>query len=666
MLTNLEQWKKIILSLDDNDFFDIMRNYLGELQTPFNKHTLIEKLLVFLSRETTVERIISLISNADAYLLTLIYSLGEPDAKTLYKFISGSKSFLEFQNHILNLEERLLIFEEPDTGKIRLSPIFRETLVNQVLNTQLIFPSKKITNNKIPPPWFSEALFVALISFLKNFTDLFKLDGSLKKRSKDEINSVFPILNTETESGTRFNLAITSLLKLSLIYLTDGKVSINYDAFSNFSKLPLIARYSLLLAGLIRETKTEKELFNFSYIISSFITALPPDRSFNNETLLSFLKFYTINTTYEERDLRRILYILKVTEILYLDEEDFYTVNPYFTEYTQTEKRDEPLLIIQSSFVLTAKPWITLEDGLPLALSSDVIKYDLFTQYEIRKQSCLNVHYIGLSYPDLRIYLETLSGKELPSNMVTSLNQWADDYSTFRLFREITLVVSESRQTFIDHLEPLKPYIQANPAPGVYILNKDEEKDWSKILNDAGLPVFAEISPRDQDRKNLAFEAYTDKRQYSPLIFIEKSSITEDTSPLFLRKLKESIDKRKFTRSEYEDFSARLEKKLILFPEQIEKALRPKDKAEVGGLDYTGKVRLIHRALDSKRNILEIKSSVLPGNSDRILVKPVSVEHEGDNLVLQAKTLPEEEVFTIPIRKISYVKLLRSSLYAPV
>lgn len=93
MLNNLEQWKTIIVSLPDDDFFAIMRNYLGEIKTPFNKHILIDRLLAFLTREETVERIVTLISNDDAYLLTLIYFLDEPDIKTLYSFIKESKSF---------------------------------------------------------------------------------------------------------------------------------------------------------------------------------------------------------------------------------------------------------------------------------------------------------------------------------------------------------------------------------------------------------------------------------------------------------------------------------------------------------------------------------------------------------------------------------------------
>ena len=126
------------------------------------------------------------------------------------------------------------------------------------------------------------------------------------------------------------------------------------------------------------------------------------------------------------------------------------------------------------------------------------------------------------------------------------------------------------------------------------------------------------------------------------------------------------MDSRNFSKTEHEDILARIERKLILFPGQLQRALKSKDKAEVGGLDYTGKVRLIQRALDSKRTILEIKSTALPGENNRILIKPVSVNHDGPNLILLAQTLPEENDIEIPIRKISYVKLLRSSLYAPV
>ena len=667
MLTNLKQWKKIILSLPDEEFFDIIRNYLGELKTPFNKHLLIEQLLAFLSKEETVERIISLVNESDAYLLTLIYSLGGPTTKVLFSFVQDSQSFLEYQNHILNLEERLLIYKEPDTGRIRLSPIFKEILEKQILDTRLVFPSEKITDQTASPPWFSEALLIAMISFLKNSPDLFKLDGELKKRSLDELSSIFPLLFSGDSQESRFEFLFKVLQKLHLLTEKDGKVWIHYENVNNISKLPILTRYTLFIAAAATGSKDLKVISKRAELLSSFLFSLPEGRGFSFPTLLSFLRFYSRSEKLDEKELRQIIDSLITTEILHYQGKDVYELNPFFSELLHGSN-DEPVFIIQPSFIITAKPWITLETGLPLALSSNILKYDIFAEYEITKQSCIKIRQIDMTHIDLLNYLETMSGNSTPQNIKTSLEHWALDYNTFQLFEGVTLVVSNPRRVVVDHLETLKPFIRSNPAPGVYIFNKEDEKEWSKLLNEAGLPVLTGSSEvTEAQNETINFEEYQKKGSLSPKItFIEQERPADRNSPSFINELKKVMEEQNFSRTEHEDILARIERKLILFPRQLQRALKSKDKAEVGGLDYTGKVRLIQRALDSKRTILEIKSTAIPGDTNRILIKPVSVNHEGANLILLAWTLPEEDEIEIPIRKISYVKLLRSSLYAPV
>ncbi len=667
MLTNLKQWKKIILSLPDDDFFDIMRNYLGELKTPFNKHILIEQLLAFLSRDSTVSRIISLINRGDAYILTLIYSLGGPTTKVLFNFVKASQSFLEFQNHLLNLEERLLIYEESGTGKILISPIFREILEQRVFDTRIVFPSKKIPVHKALPPWFSEALLIAVLSFFKNSPDLFKLDGGLKKRSLEDLSTTFPLLFVTAEGASRFEILFSSLQKLHLIAEESGRVHIHYENLLRFSRLPILNRYTLFFAAAAVDTDSLEDISELGDLLSVFLASLPEAEGFTLSTLLSFLRFYSQDKNISDSRMHRIIETLTMTGILFIYNKQYYALNPFFSENLHLST-DEPVIIIQPSFIITSKPWITLETGLPLALSADIKRYDIFAEYEINKQSCIKIRRIGMTYKNFLDYLEKMSNSSIPQNIRTSVEHWSQDYNTFQLFDGVALVVSSPRQVVIDHLENLKPFILSNPAPGVYIFNKEDEKEWSKLLLDAGFPVLAESAGvSDFELEAVSYEKLQKTGKHFPEInFIEQKQLPQKSSPSFVKDLKKTMDKQNFSRAEYEDISARIERKLILFPGQLQRALKSRDKAEVGGLDYTGKVRLIQRALDSNRNILEIKSTALPGDSSRILIKPVTINHQEENLVLLAQTLPEEDDIEIPIRKISYVKLLRSSLYAPV
>ena len=72
---DFERWKGALLTRPDQQFFDMMRASLGALQTPFNKHALLKKLITPLKRRETRERVLALISESDAFLLTVIFIL---------------------------------------------------------------------------------------------------------------------------------------------------------------------------------------------------------------------------------------------------------------------------------------------------------------------------------------------------------------------------------------------------------------------------------------------------------------------------------------------------------------------------------------------------------------------------------------------------------------
>ena len=48
MAADIAAWEQSISSLSDSRFFDIMRLYLGEIETPYNKQRLIEQLAGFI------------------------------------------------------------------------------------------------------------------------------------------------------------------------------------------------------------------------------------------------------------------------------------------------------------------------------------------------------------------------------------------------------------------------------------------------------------------------------------------------------------------------------------------------------------------------------------------------------------------------------------------
>ena len=106
----IESWKSFLITSPDDVFFDLMRTYLGDIRTPFNKHDLVKRLTSYLKSKETRSRVISLISRADAYLITAIHVLNEPELAKLFALLKSEYQYLELHSHLLNLEERLVIY----------------------------------------------------------------------------------------------------------------------------------------------------------------------------------------------------------------------------------------------------------------------------------------------------------------------------------------------------------------------------------------------------------------------------------------------------------------------------------------------------------------------------------------------------------------------------
>ena len=137
----MEDWKKHIFSLPEQVFFDVMRNYLGDVKTPFNKHDLVDKLTSFLIKDETAEKVLSLIDSSDAEIITAIGILENPTVRELFTVFQNKKSYYDFYLNLLNLEERMLVYSEEIDGenRISISPVFESVFREKVISPEMIF-----------------------------------------------------------------------------------------------------------------------------------------------------------------------------------------------------------------------------------------------------------------------------------------------------------------------------------------------------------------------------------------------------------------------------------------------------------------------------------------------------------------------------------------------
>lgn len=182
------QWRESLSTLQDHHFFELMRMYLGEVKTPYNKQKLIEELSAFIRRDENKKIIVQLLSEYDCLVLSAVKSIPCPSQEKLILFFTGTFTFAELYDHVMNLEERLLLYRynDPVSGKnvFAVNPLLDETLepfIHQRLllpEGELDTPAKEVHGKQE----LTSQLIASLFTFVCSEPGLCKADGTFKRK----------------------------------------------------------------------------------------------------------------------------------------------------------------------------------------------------------------------------------------------------------------------------------------------------------------------------------------------------------------------------------------------------------------------------------------------------------------------------------------------------
>ena len=126
-------WRESIMTLPDEQFFELIRIYLGEIQTPFNKQNLIEQLSSIFRKQEIKENILGLLSPFDLKVLTVLSLIEKATQQKIIDFFSQEYKLSEIYTELLNLNERMIIyyFRDSDSEKkiIRINPLLEDSIL---------------------------------------------------------------------------------------------------------------------------------------------------------------------------------------------------------------------------------------------------------------------------------------------------------------------------------------------------------------------------------------------------------------------------------------------------------------------------------------------------------------------------------------------------------
>lgn len=683
--TELQKWENVILKLDDSHFFGLIHAYFGAVETPFNKHNLLEKLISFLRNKSVKQKIINALVYEEIQILTIISYLKNPSLATIIHYFFDAEPKL-IKMRLVNLEERLLIYKEKDEKNYNIitysiNPILEEALL-PILNLPFLMPSEKLEKEVCLQTFLNPIFFLSLYSFICNTPDLFKKDGTCKKKVLESFVKIFPALKN--------NIAVLEeLLKLfislNLLSIYDDEVIVIEDKWKAFANLSHLEKVIYLCVG---------DIFN------EYITKFKLNVA---EVLNELLGFFQKGAWYSENDVYRTLYIVYKKIMSYSDIDHIYPSSNdlvfydhinytgnyklisikildlaesfglllrdgtflAFNEYFREEREDEKPLLISSTFEVTLNQNSSFAKLLPLLPSLKVIVSQTFASFEFNRLTCEKLFKAERTADEICQMLQSVSFHEIPQNVSASIRQWYESYKSISIYHGFVLCVDKKKKKFFEKNTPLSNIVKKEIAEGVYLLNLSNEKEIDKQLKKAGLDF---ILFDKNDNCNIEELNYFKLKNMDMITCKNKCIIKNEARKRECEHLiEEDILLKKLSNMELDldnksILQDRIKRRVILVEQQLTSdAIHNKIK-EIGAFDFLGKIKMLEEAKLYK-NLLEITL-----NDNKVMRGYVSNIFKTSNGIGQVQIVDDEEYpkekSILNVSQILKLKLVLNSIFS--
>ncbi len=681
-MRDLEGWKRALVTLPGDGFLALIRNYLGEIRTPYNKQDLIRQLAAFLADNAVQDRIVALIDSREALVLTALMLLGPVSLESLCLVFAGRIGLLALGEMLANLEERLLVYRErTEVPLVAVNPLLEPLLRSRVFDSGALFPWRPAAApaGRGRPLWIADASLLAVVSLLCGGGIPQKKGGGLRKRDLTTLAAIFPsgVLAVES-AGEGIERALSTLLPLleaQGLVADDGRPRV--AAWRSLASRGAPERAAALLAPLLGEG-VRADLA--AYVVRGCLDALGAGsgeslRAFDAAAVQSLCTLLALRGAPDAAAaVPRLIGGLRTLSVL-VETDEGLVLHP---EAGRAPVRSAA--VVQPNFEVTFAAGVTLEDALDVALAGEARRVEAAAVFEITRGSFQRYLDLGGSADRLLGVLQSLTGQAgsarpavpLPQNVIFSIRTWEREYRRLALYEGVVLTADEEHQYLLDNSPLLRQYVRRKIAPGVYLLAAGERDAWMAALRRSGVEHVPEIvairpdSGQEEPAAELPFEG--------PLLGADMSiDIAEPRPPRAASgasgapgwdadpraALLEELRRMHLPDEDAAEIRVRIERGIVLTPAQ----LRPlaTEKGEARGLDYLGKVRLIERAIE-RGALVELLERGPAGVPRRILVRPQRLEKSAAGLTLAAEALPDGEGVSVSVSRLSRVRLVMRSL----
>ena len=677
----VSEWQESILSLDDSQFFDLMRLYIGEVKTPYNKQRLTEQLASFIHNQDNQNHIINLLDSFDISILSAIYYTNNPTKETLTDFFAGDYKLSEVYAQLSNLVSRLILFIQKDKYSdkeyYRINPLIGDKL-NPYLNiSNILFSSPVVTQNYNDVFYLSPNFIAAFISFLTVYGCSCKNDGTIKKTDFSKLEQIFP------GKEKCLQLLMNSFVNLSIVKEGERKMEIDFERLRLFCELSEETQIAFLCAaagsrfsrdGLKKQAQLLLDCISSipetGYTIPTitklaFITASNSLSGVTNSNsrFSQILEAAKKEVDFVSQQAGNLIEVMLEAAIEFglLQEigKDENGMSVYKVGKSQTQSGMEKVLNIDSAYTVTILPGLPLAKLLPLTTFLQIRSFSIVSEYSITKQSVCAGFDKGYKPEEIISYLKDFSSYELPQNLLMSISEWYASYVSAMIYYGYILRVSGNNIQIAENNPRIKKHIKEKLAEGIYLLDVPPTGDIKDFINESGFDFMGKVKNTIGQGEKIPFPIL---KKGNPLVFESKEKTPFNFQPAaeILKELKSELANMNLEKVANENLLNRINQRMIISKEQLNKAFVRSEILEANGTDYGGKIHLIDSAIEAG-DLMEITLPD-PKNAGKYIIfigKPISLVKQNMEAIARISIVPENNIEGFLVSKITHLRRLR-------
>lgn len=697
------RWRESFLLLEENRFFEIMRMYLGEIKTPYNKQKLIESLSAFFRKKENLVAVKSFLTKEEIEIICAIVFIPDATESKLINFFENSFTYSFLYETLRNLEERLIIFSsktEYNEERIELAPIFDEAFYD-LINIKNLLPEIEYTEKESEISVITPEFISCFTSYVIENPNIAKQDGTLKKHTLETASLIFGL------QKNRLSVLYSSFLNLSILKESGKGVEIDWsklyqfvnqsfieqiiyiavsstghfsrdslrvqaqtliDTFINLGDIAftrdLFLRTGFLAAARPRDVEVSKGIGTgrFAKMISESRARIA---GVSNVDAAGFATAGGLDRVFDVALALGLIYECGTSENgspVYKRALDFNKSKSESQTASENSTSLRGMINIEAGMELNLMPGFAVKDFIELTKFISLKRVDTVCSFSISRQSIMRGFDSGLTSEKIISLLKERASYEIPETLLVQIEEWSASYSMASFYKGFVLKLEGKAAMVAEHNSVLAPHIHTVIAPGIFLLDVKDDAEAMELIKASGLDFIGKIKTAKTENESLEFmklNLYGKKIDDNSGLDKPDEIIETESSEEIEKNLYAELDKLSLDAEQRDSLELRIDHKVIVNPSQLNTNVIRLERISADGMDFAGKVYVVEQAIKCEENI-ELQFGQ---NGLIVFGLPVALTKRRDETYVEMNLIPENVIREYEIGKASSVKRIRKNIY---